>query len=97
MRIAILSVTALLLATLASSAVAGDYCVGSVDELRTALTAAANSGTAVIKVRQGSYDVGGTALVSTSQFGSLQLRGGYSDDTCASRVLNPLRSWKASG
>ena len=78
----------LLLACGVRPAAALDYCVGSTAELDNALVVAtAPTGqTVVIKLRQGTYHVGGSFLMHWHEYNAMQLLGGY-DATCENRTL----------
>lgn len=65
-------------------------CVNSPAALTFALAGAETaSGTTTIELVQGTYDVSSTPLVSSNpRYNSLQLLGGYTDNTCTSRVVD---------
>jgi hypothetical protein len=67
-----------------------DYCVGSVDELSTALTVAtAPTGqTIMIKLKQGTYHVGGSFLMDWHEYNAMRWLGGYNAD-CSDRTVRP--------
>jgi hypothetical protein len=83
-------VLAALLALVASTAQAVEYCVANVSDLNGALQSAESaSDTTVIKIQTGTYHLGGSYLEGTGAngtIGSLQLLGGYSVG-CSSRTL----------
>ena len=66
----------LVLATGPASA-AIEYCVGSVDELSTALTVATTptGQTIVIKLKQGTYHVGGSFLMNWHEYNAMRWLG----------------------
>ena len=79
-----------LLAISATSAMAATYCVGTVAELRGALSAAQAAGDDEIRIRAGTYLVDSTLTHVTNQPGWLVLVGGYVDSgglPCGARVL----------
>jgi len=71
-----------------------EYCVGTVAELTTALDDAAGASsqlfTTTVKLKQGTYHIGGTRLTEPNQafFHALELLGGYNAD-CSVRVIKP--------
>jgi hypothetical protein len=67
-----------------------DYCVGTVEELDTALVVAgAPTGHTVrIKLKQGTYHVGSSRLLAEHNYNAMQLLGGYNAD-CSARTLRP--------
>ncbi|TCO38354.1 right-handed parallel beta-helix repeat-containing protein [Dokdonella fugitiva] len=67
-----------------------EQCVGTVDELATALVlATAPTGqTFVIKLKQGVYHVGGSFLAQWHEYHAMQLLGGYDAD-CSGRAVRP--------
>jgi parallel beta-helix repeat protein len=79
----------LVLATGPASA-AIEYCVGSVDELSTALTVATTptGQTIVIKLKQGTYHVGGSFLMNWHEYNAMRWLGGYNAD-CSDRSVRP--------
>lgn len=86
-----LAALALLVST--PPALATDYCVGTVAELNAALATAqtASGQTTVIKLKQGTYNVGSGLLAPSGAypiFQALELQGGYNSD-CSGRTINP--------
>ena len=71
-----------------------EYCVGTVAELTVALNDAAGESselfTTTVKLKQGTYHIGGTRLTQPNQafFHALELLGGYNSD-CSARVIKP--------
>jgi len=78
----------------ARSVSAYEYCVGTLDELNTALDSAADPNSALfkttVKVQTGTYHVGSTRMTQSGQqfFYELELLGGYNSD-CSARTINP--------
>lgn len=70
------------------AAAAINFCVGTTAELDAALlTATSPTGqTIVIKLRQGTYAVGGSVLMSSRIYNAMQLLGGYNAD-CSERSV----------
>ncbi|MBL0162832.1 MAG: right-handed parallel beta-helix repeat-containing protein [Xanthomonadales bacterium] len=85
---------ALLLMLFCHPAAAAEYCVGTVAELNTALNQAVSPSqalfTTTIRLKQGTYHVGGSRLTQPNQayFNALELLGGYNSD-CSARTVNP--------
>ena len=84
---------ALLLLMSSTSSMAMEFCVGTITELNNALVVAASQAgqTTVIKIKQGTYHVGGGLLTPAGThpiFQPLELQGGYSSD-CSARTINP--------
>ena len=78
-----------LLAGMASPAAAAiTYCVGSTAELDAALLAATTptGQTILIKLRQGTYAVGGSVMMSSRIYNAMQWLGGYNAD-CTERTV----------
>lgn len=79
----------LLLAGLATPAAAAlTFCIGSTSELDGALAVASSptGQTVLIKFRQGTYHVGGSALMSSRVYYAMQWLGGYNAD-CTERTV----------
>jgi hypothetical protein len=59
-----------------------EYCVGSVDELSTALAVASSQTgqTILIKIKQGTYHVGGSFLMNWHEYNAMRWLGGYNAD-----------------
>lgn len=88
-RLAALGALALLHAT--NPAKAATFCVGTVAELRSALTAAQAAGDDEIRVRAGTYAVDATLLYNSTLPGWLVIGGGYREGgglPCGARSLN---------
>jgi hypothetical protein len=89
-----LLVGALLLVLVCHPAGAAEYCVGTVAELNTTLDQAVNPSqalfTTTIRLKQGTYHVGGSRMTQPNQayFHALELLGGYNSD-CSTRTVNP--------
>jgi parallel beta-helix repeat protein len=67
-----------------------EYCVGSVDELSTALAVASSQTgqTILIKIKQGTYHVGGSFLMNWHEYNAMRWLGGYNAD-CSDRSVRP--------
>jgi parallel beta-helix repeat protein len=67
-----------------------EYCVGTVAELDTALIVAGSptGQTVVIKLKQGTYHVGGSRIMTWHEYNAMQLHGGYNAD-CSAQTLRP--------
>jgi hypothetical protein len=88
-RLAALGVLALLHAT--APAQAATFCVGTVAELRSALTAAQAAGDDEIRIRAGTYAVDATLLYNSTLPGWLVIGGGYTEGgglPCGARSLS---------
>ena len=75
------------------AAAAIDYCVGSVEELSTALTVATSTTgqTIMIKLKQGTYHVGGSFLMNWHEYNAMRWLGGYNVD-CSNRSVRPANT-----
>ena len=73
-----------------NAAAAIDYCVGTVDELSTALTVATSptGQTIMIKLKQGTYHVGGSFVMNWHEYNAMRWLGGYNAD-CSDRTVRP--------
>ena len=83
----------------AGPARAGTICVKDVAGLKTALSSyelQPDGSTLTIKLKQGTYAVGNQLahMYGENSIGDvgLKLRGGYSNDTCTSRSVNPANT-----
>jgi hypothetical protein len=88
-RLAVLGALVLLHASAPASA--ATYCVGTVAELRSALTAAQAAGDDEIRIRTGSYAVDSTLIYNSTLPGWLVIGGGYMEGgglPCGARSLN---------
>jgi hypothetical protein len=66
---------------------AANFCVGTADELKNALSVASTNGEEdLLKIQQGTYN-GNFIYASTESYG-LTIEGGYTAN-CTSRLLNP--------
>lgn len=84
---------ALLLLVSGTPSLAVEFCVGTISELNNALAVATSptGQTTLIKIKQGTYHVGGSLLTPSGPFTifrPLELQGGYNSD-CSSRTINP--------
>jgi hypothetical protein len=89
-----LLIGALLLVLVCHPAGAAEFCVGTRAELDAALNQAVSPSqalfTTTIRLKQGTYHVGGSRLTQPNQayFHALELLGGYNSD-CSARTVNP--------